>query len=53
MGESRAAEQNISRSFLASNFSLLAAVLIYVTIVAVAYLRFGTLPEITLGRWLS
>lgn len=49
MDEAVAADQDVGKGFLGSNFSLLAAVLIYVIIVVAAYLRFGTLPEITLG----
>ena len=42
-------EQNTKTSFFGSYASILAAVLIYFTVVVAAYLRFGTLPEITLG----
>ncbi|MGD0476693.1 MAG: phosphatase PAP2 family protein [Nitrososphaerales archaeon] len=49
MGETDAAEQNAKKDLFGLNSAILAAVLIYVTVVAAAYLRFGTLPVITLG----
>ncbi|MGP8124412.1 MAG: phosphatase PAP2 family protein [Nitrososphaerales archaeon] len=49
MDEPGAPEQEVRKGFLGSNSSLIAAALIYVTVVTAAYVRFGTLPEITLG----
>jgi membrane-associated phospholipid phosphatase len=49
MDETDAAEQNAKKGLFGLNSAILAAVLIYATVVAAAYLRFGTLPVITLG----
>ncbi|MGD1055398.1 MAG: phosphatase PAP2 family protein [Nitrososphaerales archaeon] len=46
MGE---AEKDVRKGLFGLNSTLIAAVLIYVTVVVAAYLRFGTLPVITLG----
>jgi membrane-associated phospholipid phosphatase len=46
MGE---AEQDVRKGLFGLNSTLIASVLIYVTVVVAAYLRFGTLPVITLG----
>ena len=47
MDEIDAAEQNVREGLLGLDSAVLAVVLIYVTVVAAAYLRFGTLPEIS------
>jgi membrane-associated phospholipid phosphatase len=42
-------EQGVSKGVFNLNSALIVAFLIYVTVVATAYVRFRTLPEITLG----
>ena len=49
MDEANSAELRAGRSFLNSYSSILAATVIYVTVVGAAYIRFGTLPAVTLG----
>lgn len=49
MDEADAAELGAGRSFFGSYSSILVAAIIYVTVVAAAYIRFGTLPEVTMG----
>ena len=49
MDEEIVAHQNDPKSFLRSYSAIIVALLIYSGVVVVAYLRFGTLPEVTLG----
>jgi membrane-associated phospholipid phosphatase len=49
MDEIDAAEQNVRKSLFDLDSAILTAILIYVTVVAVAYLRFGTLPQVSFG----
>ena len=43
------AESNVRKSSFGLNSAILSAALIYVTVVAAAYMRFGTLPEVSFG----
>jgi membrane-associated phospholipid phosphatase len=47
MDETGAAEQSVGKGLFGFDSALLAVALIYVSVVAAAYLRFGTLPEIS------
>lgn len=51
MSEADAAERDVKKDFFSFNFAVLAAVLIYTTVVVAAYFRFGTLPVFTLGAF--
>ena len=49
MGKNLGVERSAGRGQLDINTAILAAALIYATVVAAAYLKFRTVPEITLG----
>lgn len=49
MDKADAAERHAKKELFGLNSAILTAILIYVTVVVAAYLRFGTTPEITLG----
>ncbi len=49
MDEIDAAERKVRNGLFGLNSALLAAALIYVTVVAAAYVRFGTLPQVSYG----
>jgi membrane-associated phospholipid phosphatase len=49
MDEIDAADRNVREGLFGLNSAILVAILIYVTVVATAYVRFGTLPQISLG----
>jgi membrane-associated phospholipid phosphatase len=51
MDEADTAEQDVKKDFFSFKFVVPAAVLIYTTVVAAAYFRFGTLPVFTLGAF--
>jgi membrane-associated phospholipid phosphatase len=43
------AERNVRKGSIGFNSAIIIAVLIYATVVAAAYLRFGTIPEVSFG----
>ncbi|MGP8056184.1 MAG: phosphatase PAP2 family protein [Nitrososphaerales archaeon] len=49
MNEVDTADRNVRKSLFGLDSAILAAALIYVTVVAAAYVRFGTLPQVSFG----